>query len=62
MISLTWWEAILFLMMLYWPVTLMVTAAIVATAFMATRHKGWRIFWCAVAAAIASPVVLWFTV
>jgi len=58
MITFTWWEAMLIIMAIYWPVTALVSIAIVATAFMGTKRIGWRLVWSILAVALLIPA-LW---
>ncbi|MFK4062183.1 hypothetical protein [Brucella anthropi] len=59
MISFPWWVAVLFVMSIYWPITVMVAAAIVMMAFLGTKSVGWRVAWSVVAILIVAPVI-WF--
>ncbi|WP_036578779.1 hypothetical protein [Brucella anthropi] len=59
MISFSWWVAVIVIMSIYWPITVMVAVAIVMTAFMGTKSVGWRVAWSALALLIAAPVI-WF--
>ncbi|OYR28023.1 putative membrane protein [Brucella lupini] len=59
MISFPWWVAALVYMSIYWPITVMIAAAIVMTAFLGTKNVGWRVAWCALAIPIVAPVI-WF--
>ncbi|WP_266019080.1 hypothetical protein [Brucella intermedia] len=59
MISFPWWVAALVYMSIYWPITVMIAAAIVMTAFMGTQSVGWRIAWSALAILLVAPVI-WF--
>ncbi|MBA8837711.1 MULTISPECIES: hypothetical protein [unclassified Ochrobactrum] len=61
MISFPWWVAVLVIMSIYWPVTVMVAAAIVMTAFLGTKNIGWRIAWIVLAALIVAPVIWFYT-
>ncbi len=57
MITFTWWEAIIIVMAIYWPITALVSIAIIATAFMGTKRIGWRLFWSILAVALLMPTV-----
>ncbi|MCH4541021.1 hypothetical protein DK867_06210 [Ochrobactrum sp. POC9] len=59
MISLTWWQIIIALLVIYWPITMLGAAAIVATGFLATKSTAWRATWTIVALFLSSPV-WWF--
>ncbi|WP_418460403.1 hypothetical protein ACNT8L_16365 [Brucella intermedia] len=59
MISFPWWVAVLVIMSIYWPITVMVAAAILMTAFLGTKSVGWRIAWSALAILLVAPVI-WF--
>jgi hypothetical protein len=62
MISFPWWVTVLVIMSIYWPVTVMVAAAIVVTAFLGTKSIGWRLAWIALAALIVAPVIWFYTI
>ncbi|MEL4071070.1 hypothetical protein WKW50_13065 [Ochrobactrum sp. GPK 3] len=62
MISFPWWVTILVIMSIYWPVTVMVAAAIVVTAFLGTKSLGWRVAWIVLAALIVAPVIWFYTI
>ncbi|KAB2675814.1 hypothetical protein F9K85_12935 [Brucella tritici] len=59
MISISWWVAALVYMSIYWPITVMIAAAIVMTAFLGTNSTGWRVAWSVLAFLIVAPVI-WF--
>ncbi|MFV0800593.1 hypothetical protein [Brucella anthropi] len=59
MISFPWWVVVLVVVSIYWPITVMVAAAIVMTAFVGTKSVGWRLAWSALALLIVAPVI-WF--
>lgn len=59
MVSFSWWVTAIIIMSIYWPITVMVAAAIVATAFMGTQNVGWRIVWSLLAILLVLPVI-WF--
>ncbi|MEJ5019278.1 hypothetical protein WH297_05935 [Ochrobactrum vermis] len=59
MISFSWWVAVLVIMSIYWPITVMVAAAIVMTAFMGTKSVGWRAAWTMLAILLVVPAI-WF--
>jgi len=59
MISISWWVAALVYMSIYWPITVMIAAAIVITAFLGTKSAGWRAFWSGLTILIVAPVI-WF--
>ncbi|WP_415279885.1 hypothetical protein [Brucella sp. BZ] len=59
MISFSWWVAVIVIMSIYWPITVMVAVAIVMTGFMGTKSVGWRVAWSALALLIVAPVI-WF--
>lgn len=61
MISISWWVAALVYMSIYWPITLMIAAAIVMTAFLGTNSVGWRAFWSVLAFLIVAPVIWFYT-
>lgn len=61
MYTFTWWQAVIIIMAVYWPVALLVSAAIVLIAFMGTTKAGWRIFWMIVALLISLPALWAFT-
>lgn len=61
MISFPWWVTVLVIMSIYWPVTVMVAAAIVVTAFLGTKSLGWRVAWIVLAALIVAPVIWFYT-
>jgi len=62
MISFPWWVTVLVIMSIYWPVTVMVAAAIVVTAFLGTKSLGWRVAWIVLAALIVAPVIWFYTI
>jgi hypothetical protein len=53
------WATFNSILSIYWPITVLVAAAIVVTAFMGTKSVGWRIAWSAVAILLLAPVI-WF--
>jgi len=57
MITFTWWEAIIIITAIYWPITALVSIAILATAFIGTKHLGWRLFWSMLAVGLLMPTV-----
>ncbi|NKC29006.1 MULTISPECIES: hypothetical protein [Brucella] len=61
MISISWWVAALVYMSIYWPITVMIAAAIVMTAFLGTNSVGWRAFWSGLAILIVAPVIWFYT-
>jgi len=61
MISLPWWVAALVYMSIYWPVTVMIAAAIVMTAFLGAKNAGWRVAWSVLAFLIVAPVIWFYT-
>nr|WP_113476294.1 hypothetical protein [Brucella intermedia] len=61
MISFPWWVAALVYMSIYWPITVMIAAAIVMTAFLGTKHGGWRVGWSVLAILIVAPVIWFYT-
>ncbi len=46
-------------MSIYWPITVMIAAAIAITAFMGTNSTGRRVAWSVLAFLIVAPVI-WF--
>ncbi|SPL63119.1 hypothetical protein [Ochrobactrum soli] len=61
MISFSWWVAALVYMSIYWPITVMIAAAIAITAFLGTKSVGWRAFWSVLAFLIVAPVIWFYT-
>ncbi|RRY11419.1 hypothetical protein [Brucella anthropi] len=61
MISISWWVAALVYMSIYWPITVMIAAAIVMTAFLGTKNVGWRVGWSVLAFLIVAPVIWFYT-
>jgi len=59
MISISWWVAALVYMSIYWPITVMIAASIVITAFLGTKNVGWRVAWIGLGILIVAPVI-WF--
>ncbi|KAB2710730.1 hypothetical protein F9K88_12085 [Brucella intermedia] len=59
MLSLNWWQVVIALLSIYWPLTVLSAAAIVATGFLGTERTAWRIVWIIVALLLSSPV-WWF--
>jgi len=59
MISISWWVAALVYMSIYWPITVMIAASIVITAFLGTKNVGWRVAWIGLGSLIVAPVI-WF--
>lgn len=48
-------------MSIYWPITVMIAAAIVITAFLGTKSVGWRAIWSGWAILIVAPVIWFYT-
>ena len=48
-------------MSIYWPITVMIAAAIAITAFLGTKSVGWRAFWSVLAFLIVAPVIWFYT-
>ncbi|NKC51388.1 hypothetical protein HED63_16585 [Ochrobactrum cytisi] len=61
MISFPLWVAALVYMSIYWPITVMIAAAIVMTAFMGTNSTGWRVARSVLAFLIVAPVIWFYT-
>ncbi|MBQ0707876.1 hypothetical protein [Ochrobactrum sp. AP1BH01-1] len=61
MISFRWWVAALIFMSMYWPITVMATAAIVMASFLGTKSAEWRAVWSALAILIVAPVIWFYT-
>ncbi len=57
MISFTLWEFIFVVAALYWPIMAMASILVVLTAFMATRHIVWSLFWSVLAAGLLIPAI-----
>ncbi|MFC0246824.1 hypothetical protein ACFOLL_13125 [Falsochrobactrum ovis] len=61
MITFPWWAAIIIVMSIYWPITVMVAGTLVVTAFLGTKSVGWRTAWIVLAVLIVAPVIWFYT-
>ncbi|MFC7066435.1 hypothetical protein [Brucella rhizosphaerae] len=57
MITFTWWEAIIVVMIVYWHITVAAAIILLASTFIMTDRTVWRIVALGIALLLVSPLI-----